>query len=204
MIYTQRIQKAILFAIKTHEIDEKQKRKGKDIPYITHPLTVGLILSSAGASEDVVIAGILHDTIEDSIKENKVTREMIVEQFGEGVAELVLSVTEQDKSLSWEERKKEALEHIKTFSNDSLLVKSADIVSNITETIDDYQKNGEEIFKNFSRPKEQMLRGQINAMEAILERWPGNPLAEDVKKILGEIKSMAENTEMKPFTIKNN
>ncbi len=69
MIYTQKIQHAIRFAIKTHEGYQKQKRKGKDVPYITHPLTVGLILAKAGANEDVIIAGILHDTIEDSIEE---------------------------------------------------------------------------------------------------------------------------------------
>ena len=133
MIYTEKIEEAIRFSIQTHELDEKQKRKGKDIPYITHPLTVGLILSLAGASEDVVIAGILHDTIEDSV----VTKEMIALQFGENVMQLVLSVTEQDKSKSWEVRKAEALEHIKTFSHDSLLLKSGDIISNTREILAD-------------------------------------------------------------------
>src|SRR3989344_784375 len=89
MLFSSKIQIAITFAIKVHEIDRKQKRKGKDIPYITHPLTVGLILARAGASEDVVVAGILHDAIEDSIREKKVSREMIAGLFGENVAELV-------------------------------------------------------------------------------------------------------------------
>ena len=43
MVYTDLIREAVSFAIKTHEIDQKQLRKGKDIPYITHPLTVGII-----------------------------------------------------------------------------------------------------------------------------------------------------------------
>ncbi len=59
MIYTNKIQKAINFAIEVHQLTgEPQYRKGKAIPYVTHPLTVGLILSQAGASEDVVVAGI--------------------------------------------------------------------------------------------------------------------------------------------------
>ncbi len=66
MILTPKIRSAIRFAIKTHEVDQKQARKGKDIAYIGHPLTVGLILARAGANEDTIIAGILHDTIEDS------------------------------------------------------------------------------------------------------------------------------------------
>jgi (p)ppGpp synthase/HD superfamily hydrolase len=56
MQYSFKIQKAIKFATKTHEIYEKQKRKGKDIPYITHPLTVGLILAGSGANDDVICA----------------------------------------------------------------------------------------------------------------------------------------------------
>ncbi len=184
MIYTRKIEEAIILAIKTHEIDEKQKRKGKDIPYITHPLTVGMILSLAGASEDVVIAGILHDTLEDSIESNKVTKEMIAEQFGDNVMRLVLSVTEQDKSLSWEERKAEALEHIKTFSHDSLLLKSADLISNTREIIADYEKDGDEMFSKFNAPKEKVLGAYMDAMNMILSVWSEVPTAEDLKDIL--------------------
>jgi hypothetical protein len=176
MIYTQKIQKAVEFAIQTHEIDEKQKRKGKDIPYITHPLTVGLILSIAGASEDVVIAGILHDTIEDSV----VTKEMIALQFGENVMQLVLSVTEQDKSKSWEVRKAEALEHIKTFSHDSLLLKSGDVIANTREILADYKKDGDIMFSKFNAPKEKILESSIKTIKAIVEMWPESPLAEDL------------------------
>lgn len=89
MIYTFKIQHAIRFSIKTHEVYQKQKRKGKDIPYITHPLTVGLILACAGADEDVICAGILHDTIEDSIEERKVDLKMIEDFFGENIAKIV-------------------------------------------------------------------------------------------------------------------
>ncbi len=106
MIYTPKIKDAVRFSIKTHEIYQQQKRKGKskNIPYITHPLTVGLILARAGADEDVVAAGILHDTIEDSISEKKVTKEMLAERFGERVAGIVAHVSET-KGLSWEVRK---------------------------------------------------------------------------------------------------
>jgi len=68
MIYTAKIRQAIRFAIKTHEVYQKQKRKGKDVGYISHPLTVGVVLAKAGASENVIVAGVLHDTIEDSVE----------------------------------------------------------------------------------------------------------------------------------------
>lgn len=183
MAYTQRIEKAIRFSIKTHEVHQKQKRKGKDIPYITHPLTVGIILARVGAHEDVVAAGILHDTIEDSTDEKKVTREMLAERFGENVAVLVESVTETDRSLSWEQCKQEAVEHIGTFSQDSVLVKSADVLSNTSELLDDHAKSGEEIWSRFHAPKEKMLDNSHRVISALLLRWPESPLAADLQRV---------------------
>ena len=190
MIYTSNIKKAVRFSVKTHEVYQKQKRKGKDIPYVTHPLTVGLILASAGASEEVIVAGILHDTIEDSVAEKKVTEEMLAERFGKEAAALVASVSETDKSLSWEERKKEALAHIGTLSHDSLLVKSADIISNISELLDDIEKDGEKVFSRFNAPKEKILGHYLEAMNVILERWLENPLASDLNALRGELEEI--------------
>ena len=152
------ISRAIRFATKTHEIYQKQRRKGKDIPYITHPLVVGLILARAGASEDVVAAGILHDTIEDSIPEKKVSSEMLSERFGEAVSQLVESVSELDKSLPWEERKREALEHIKSFSHEALLVKSADTLCNVSELIDDFERGAIPRLQISTHRKKRLLK----------------------------------------------
>ncbi len=180
MIHTPRIQRAIRFSIRTHEGYQKQKRKGKDVPYITHPLTVGLVLARAGASEDVIIAGILHDTIEDSIDMKKVTRVMLAERFGEPVAALVDAVTEQDKSLPWAERKREALEHIAHFSHEEVLVKSADVIANCAEILEDQAKDGDQIFERFHRPKEDIVGNAQKVIAALIERWPESPLKEDL------------------------
>jgi (p)ppGpp synthase/HD superfamily hydrolase len=190
MKFTLQIQKAIKFSIKTHDVYQKQKRKGKDISYITHPLTVGIILARVGASDDVVASGILHDTIEDSVPEKKVTKEMIEERFGKKVADIVESVSETDKSLTWEERKKEALEKIDEFSHDSLLVKSADVVSNCSEILDDYARYGDEIFSRFNAPKEKFIGHNIRVMEKIAERWKENPLIEDLAYLEKKLKEM--------------
>ena len=176
MIYTKKIKDAVKFSIKTHEVYQKQKRKGKDIAYITHPLTVGIILAQAGANEDVIVAGILHDTVEDSTEEKKVTTQMLDERFGKNVTMLVLSVTEQDRTLSWDEQKKEALEHVSHFSHDSLLVKSADIISNTSELIDDYDRHGEKVFDRFFASKEKFIAHQLALISAIKHSWPENPL----------------------------
>ena len=188
-----KIQKAIKFAVKTHEVYQKQTRKGKDVSYITHPLTVGLILSQTGADTDLVCAGILHDTIEDSIPEKKVTYEMLEERFGERVAKMVLDVSEKNKDLSWTERKKESLLHIKDFSNDSLLLKSADVISNTSEIIDDYYKDGEVIFERFKAPepiKENTINNYVNVMKAILGYWSENPLKKELELLIQKLEAI--------------
>ncbi len=190
MIYTNKIREAITFSIKTHEVYQKQKRKGKDIPYITHPLTVGIILLLAGANEDVVIAGLLHDTIEDSSPEKKVHKEMLTERFGEHVAELVLSVTEEDQTRSWEQNKREALEHIADFSQESVLVKSADTISNVSEILDDHRKHGDDMFNRFHASKAQTIANYLSVIQALLVRFPESPLVDDLSRIHAELRAI--------------
>ena len=188
MSQLSKIQRAIKFAVKTHEVYQKQKRKGKDVSYIVHPLAVGIFLARIGASDDVVCAGILHDTIEDSVPEKKVTFEMLEERFGKAVAQMVLDVTETDKSLPWEERKKQAAEHVETFSHDSLLVKSADVINNLTEVLDDFARYGDEVFSRFNAPKEKNFESKLKLIAAILKRWPENPFALELKHLADLIK----------------
>jgi len=188
ILYTLKIKNAVRFSIKTHEIYQKQKRKGKDVAYITHPMTVGVILAMAGAREDVIIAGILHDTIEDSVEEKKVDEKMLAERFGEKVTEIVKSVSEDKDCHIWEERKMCAREKINNFNHDSLLVKSADVVSNVTELIDDFIIGGDDIFKRFGGPKEKVVANYLEVMDLILKRWEGNPLANDLRNLSIELK----------------
>lgn len=180
MVYTERLKNAVRFSIKTHDLYQKQKRKGKDVSYISHPFTVGFILTKAGASEDVIIAGLLHDTIEDSIAERKVTYDMIAERFGNHVADLVESVTEKDKELSWEERKVRALERVETYSRESVLVKSADLISNMVELMYDYKKEGEVVWGRFGGPKEKKLDNTLRLISALVKQWPDSPLVPDL------------------------
>lgn len=191
MIYTPAIRRAIRFSVKTHEVYQKQKRKGKDIAYITHPLTAGMILALAGAEEDVVVAGILHDTIEDSVPEKKVTQEMLAERFGARVAGMVASVSEMDQSLPWEERKREALGRIATFPHATLLVKSADVLANVSELLEDYGRHGEAVFDRFNAPKEKLLRHSLAVLDALAARQEDNPLRSDLALVRAGLRRLA-------------
>lgn len=190
MVYTQKLKNAIKFAVKTHDFYQKQTRKGKGTAYITHPLTVAIILARANATEEVVIAGILHDTIEDSVLAKKVTSAMLAERFGETVAILVISVTEQDRSLPWDVRKEQALEEIKSYSHESIIIKSADVLSNMTELLDDYSRAGDEVFDRFSVPKSKTMHHQLALIAELLVAWPGNPLFEDLSELEKNLKTI--------------
>ena len=85
-IFTGRVERAIALALRAHEA---QVRKGDgQLPYVVHPVTVALILSRYTGDEDTIIAGLLHDAIEDT----SVTAEMIEREFGEKVRDTVLDV----------------------------------------------------------------------------------------------------------------
>lgn len=174
---------AIRYATQAHA---GQKRKGKEDPYIMHPLSVGILLAHAGADEKVVIAGILHDTIEDTA----VTREDLEKEFGEDIAAMVDDVTEQDKSLPWAERKKAALDHIPHMTTGSLMVKAADVMHNMTELIEDYKIHGDDMFRHFNASKEEQIERYQKLVKALRKKWSDNPLLLPLEQKLKELKKL--------------
>lgn len=190
MQYTQKIKAAIHAAMRVHEIDQKQKRKGKDLPYIIHPLVVGLILARISSDEDAVVAGILHDTIEDSVASKKVTVSMLRKRFGDKVARLVDDVTEKHRDIDWVLRKKKAVKDIASMQKHAPLVKAADAVANCTELIADFRNEGDNTFRRFNVPKERLIEHCAEAIEAIKLQWPDHPLLSDLDYHLSEIRAM--------------
>lgn len=183
MIYTPKIQKAIQTAIQYHT---GQFRKGKDVPYIIHPFGVGLILSLVSKNENIICAGILHDTLEDT----DLTKENLKQMFGQEVFKIVNDLTEQNKSLPWAERKRLALEHVKNMSQDSILVKSADVLHNLTDQINDYKNEGEAMFKRFNASKDMQLERYTKLIGELEKSYPQSPLLGDLKKALNEVKRL--------------
>lgn len=139
-----KIEYAIYFATKAHK---GQRRKIEDIDMIFHPFTVGMLLQRNGCEEDVVVAGILHDVVEDT----PYTFEDIEKEFGENVKKYVYDASEPDKSLSWEERKKHTIEHIKVAPLGSKLIVACDKINNLEDLYESIQKYGEE--KSYSSLK---------------------------------------------------
>lgn len=128
-----------------------QKRKGTDIPYISHPMSVALILADFGATDNAIIAGILHDTVEDS----ELTLEDVREQFGQRITEIVAACSEPDKNLEWEDRKKHTNQVLRSADSDVWMVTCADKFHNVSMMLTDYKLIGDILWKRFNRGKDQ-------------------------------------------------
>lgn len=141
------IDKAVIFATEHHA---GQTRKGKDTPYIVHPLETMLILRDMGADETLMAAGVLHDTVEDT----DATAADIETLFGPEVTRLVTAHSE-DKTKTWKERKAHTIESLKTAERAVQMLVLADKVSNLRDMCRDYQAVGERLWERFNAPKEQ-------------------------------------------------
>ncbi len=155
--------KAIEFAAKAHH---GQFRKQTRIPYIIHPLGVAQLLIEAGCGEEVVVAGLLHDTVEDT----PATLADIEHEFGRAVADLVAGATEPDKRNPWEMRKQHTLDALKTASPELLQLICADKLHNLRSIRQDIAKAGEDaVWSRFSRPRERQ-RWFFEAILTILQQ----------------------------------
>jgi guanosine-3',5'-bis(diphosphate) 3'-pyrophosphohydrolase len=120
--------RAIAFAADRHR--KKPRKDRAKTPYINHPIDVASRLANTGGVQDidVLVAAVLHDTIEDT----KTTADELDTEFGERVRSLVLEVTD-DKNVEKEERKQRQAEHAPHLSPSAKLIKLADQTSNITD-----------------------------------------------------------------------
>jgi len=172
---------AIDFAALAHK---GKDRKGTDIPYISHPYGVGVILLQAGCEEEVVVAGILHDTVEDT----PVTIDDIRELFGERVASIVWGCSEPDKSLPWEERKRHTLEYLKTAPLDVRMVTCADKLHNIRSMSAEYEIIGDKLWERFNRGKE----AQEWYYRGIVESFCGLEKSPELSSIFEQLRTEVE------------
>lgn len=119
-----RLTHALNFAARKHS---DQRRKGAQAePYINHLIEVADLLARAGADEETLLAGILHDTVEDT----ETTYDELKREFGENVADIVMECTD-DKSLEKQVRKQLQVEHAPHKSASAKMVKMADKISNL-------------------------------------------------------------------------
>ncbi len=142
------LDRAIRVAAEAHR---GQRRKGLDVPFITHPFAVALLLCRAGCREEVLVVGLLHDTLEDT----ELVLDDIRRDFGETVASIVAGCSEPDKSMPWEDRKKAMLRRLESAAPDVRIVTCADKLHNLRSMVSDYETEGEGLWEHFTRGREK-------------------------------------------------
>lgn len=163
--YSDRINHAFAFAAKHHD---RQVRKGTRLPYLTHPANVALILTRYGRDDETIIAGILHDVIEDCVREGW-TREMLEERiaakFGADVLETVLAVTKRRSDddgmeFSRDEARADYLARLGAASEAARWVCAADKVHNAGSILADLRRtiDADTVWGRFSGGRDGTLQ----------------------------------------------
>lgn len=180
--YSDIVQRALVFAAKKHT----EPRKGTDIPYITHPAHVAIILARHGFDENVLAAAILHDVLEDT----ETIPEELGREFGEQILHLVQELSEpqfdQPKGETWGLRKKAKLGMLQTASRSTLAIAAADRVHNTANILHDIEKEGPTVWTRFNSGPEKILEFSRAVLEILRERFP-HPLTEEYAELLEKV-----------------
>jgi len=159
---------AIAFAADKHR---NQRRKDDEAsPYINHPIALAAVLANEAGIEDerVIVAAVLHDTIEDT----ETTEQELLRLFGKDVADIVMEVTD-DKSLPKEERKRLQVEHAASISRRAKLVKLADKNCNLRDITRhppaDWPLERKQAYFDWAKSVVDRMRGVHPGLEGIFD-----------------------------------
>jgi (p)ppGpp synthase/HD superfamily hydrolase len=184
---TSRFEEALAFAVRLHA---GQLRKGTEIPYAAHLLSVASIALQHGADEEEAIAALLHDAVED--QGGARTREEIRRRFGDRVVAIVDGCTDSDVTPKppWKQRKQAYIAHIGDASPSVRLVSASDKLDNARAILADYRRVGEALWRRFQGGRDGTLWYYRSLVEAF-RRAGSNALLEELDRVVTEIERLA-------------
>ncbi|OFM86300.1 guanosine polyphosphate pyrophosphohydrolase [Corynebacterium sp. HMSC063A05] len=182
-----RLMRGIATASRAHD---GHYRKGSGVPYISHPMAVMLIAASVTNDEDVLLAALFHDILED-VPENYSRAEM-EDEFGPRVATIVDGVTKNSSLPSWQERADAYLEQLSRGSAESIIVAAADKFHNLSQTLEDLDREGHSLWRRFRSTPSQQLWWYTNVRNVIAERLPDMPLLDDLDILIERLDSWVQ------------
>lgn len=165
-------------------VDQYRKYPDVRVPYTSHIAGVAATLSRHGFSEEVVAAGALHDVLEDC----GVTHEELTLKFGRRVADLVRHVSEEDKGLSWEERKRAYLEHFSDKPWEAQAITLADKIDNFQSIIVCSATHGDP-WKMFKRGRDVQI-SRFRELEERARRLAHHPLVDEYVATLADVEAL--------------
>jgi GTP pyrophosphokinase len=186
---SRRFEDALVFA---HRLHAAQVRKGGRIPYVSHLLAVASLALEHGADEDVAIAALLHDAMED--QGGRPTLERIRRRFGARVAAIVEGCSDADTvpKPAWRARKERYLCHLDTAPPDVRLVSACDKLHNARAILAGYRVHREAFWKRFK------LKGgrdgtlwYYRALVQAFRRHGMTPLVAELARVVAELDELA-------------
>jgi (p)ppGpp synthase/HD superfamily hydrolase len=185
-MYSYRLEQAIRAAAVLHR---QQLRKGSmPLPYVTHVFAAAFTIMDYTDDEDLVIATLLHDTLEDT----DYTIEELQEDFGGRVRDLVETVSEPkstpENRISWKDRKLQYVKNIKKGPEDALMISAADKIHNFRTTVDDYFEDHNRYLQDFGKNFEDRI--EIYQMIAnVINSRLKNPIVSEFNHVFTEYKN---------------
>ncbi len=195
-MYSYRIEQAIRAAAVLHH---EQTRKGAmPFPYVTHLMSVAFMLLDYTDNEDVIVAALLHDTIEDT----DYTIDELEEDFGGVVKELVDTLSERthdgERKLTWAEKKKAYAVALKKGPREAVMIAAADKTHNFRTIVEDYYETPERFLQDFGKNLDERLEVYQTIANVINNRLEGpllnefNHVFESYKEFIYAVKKSRE------------
>ena len=184
---TDLLDRAIMFAVRAHAGTE---RRGKGFPYIVHPMEAMEIVATMTSNQELLAAAALHDTVEDT----DVTVEQIRAEFGDRIASLVASESDNceegmSEEDSWHARKQAAIDRLSSASQDAKIVALGDKLSNMRAIARDYAMQGDKLWSLFHAkdPKdhEWHYRGLADALRELHDTFAYKEFEQLINQVFG-------------------
>lgn len=178
---TNRFEQALVYASRLHR---KQIRKGSNIPYISHLLSVTALVLEDGGDEDEAIAALLHDAVED--QGGQPTREVIFDMFGAKVVEIIDGCSDADTipKPPWQERKQQYIDNLRGASASIRKVSLADKLHNARSILRDLSQEGEETWGKFKGGREGTLWYYQTLLQLFLETDADSFMVQELNRII--------------------
>lgn len=172
------------------EVHTNQRRKGGEIPYVSHLLAVCSLVLEDGGDEDEAIAAVLHDAAEDQGGQRRLDE--IAELFGDRVAAIVegCSDTLETPKPPWRERKERYLAHLETATPDVLRVALADKVHNARSTVADLKRRGDDLWESFNAGPGEQLWYYRSLVDVFRRRGASRPMVEELAALVKELERL--------------
>jgi len=184
--YSDRFVRAFALAEALHR---PQRRKGSDVPYITHLMAVAALVGEYGGDEDQVVAALLHDAVED--QGGSATLRRIRDEFGDAVARYVEACSDahDEPKGPWLQRKQTFLAALRDAPTEVKLIVAADKLHNVRTLIKDHHEVGDRLWDRFTGRKQGTLWYYRQSLDALAAGWD-HPILRALRETVEQLEEL--------------